>query len=139
LLEVSIGHALVSKHIYGNGKYSSGLSEETGKMVNRLEAGCVKPRFDKYCLNFCFQNPILKTKRMEILNSKIFGENLSSTPLLVFHGLFGMLDNWGTFGKDFGEFLPTHLIDLRNHGRSFHSDEMSRRFSDMIFIWSITA
>ncbi|MEG2335670.1 MAG: alpha/beta hydrolase, partial [Chryseobacterium sp.] len=36
---------------------------------------------------------------MEILHSKIFGENLSSTPLLVFHGLFGMLDNWGSFGK----------------------------------------
>lgn len=62
---------------------------------------------------------------MEILNSKIFGENLSSTPLLVFHGLFGMLDNWGSFGKDLGEFLPVHLIDLRNHGRSFHSEHMS--------------
>jgi pimeloyl-ACP methyl ester carboxylesterase len=62
---------------------------------------------------------------MEILNSKIFGENLSSTPLLVFHGLFGMLDNWGSFGKDLGEFLPVHLIDLRNHGRSFHSESMS--------------
>jgi hypothetical protein len=30
--------------LYGNGKYSSGLSEEAGKMVNRLEAGCVKPK-----------------------------------------------------------------------------------------------
>ncbi|MEG1591576.1 alpha/beta fold hydrolase [Chryseobacterium sp.] len=62
---------------------------------------------------------------MEILHSKIFGENLSSTPLLVFHGLFGMLDNWGSFGKELGDFLPVHLIDLRNHGRSFHSEEMS--------------
>lgn len=62
---------------------------------------------------------------MEILNSKIFGENLKTTPLLVFHGLFGMLDNWGSFGKDLGEQLPVHLIDLRNHGRSFHSESMS--------------
>ena len=62
---------------------------------------------------------------MEILNSKIFGENLSSTPLLVFHGLFGMLDNWGSFGKELGEMMPVHLIDLRNHGRSFHSENMS--------------
>lgn len=62
---------------------------------------------------------------MEILHSKIFGENLSSTPLLVFHGLFGMLDNWGSFGKDLGDQLPVHLIDLRNHGRSFHSEGMS--------------
>ncbi len=62
---------------------------------------------------------------MEILHSKIFGENLSSTPLLVFHGLFGMLDNWGSFGKEVGEIMPVHLIDLRNHGRSFHSENMS--------------
>ncbi|WP_407402069.1 alpha/beta fold hydrolase [Chryseobacterium sp.] len=62
---------------------------------------------------------------MEILHSKIFGEEVIATPLLVFHGLFGMLDNWGSFGKDLGEFLPVHLIDLRNHGRSFHSESMS--------------
>jgi len=62
---------------------------------------------------------------MEILHSKIFGEELSSTPLLVFHGLFGMLDNWGSFGKELGELLPVHLLDLRNHGRSFHSENMS--------------
>lgn len=62
---------------------------------------------------------------MEILNSKIFGEEQTATPLLVFHGLFGMLDNWGTFGKELGEFMPVHLLDLRNHGRSFHSENMS--------------
>ncbi len=61
------------------------------------------------------------------LHSKIYGENLSTTPLLVFHGLFGMLDNWGSFGKEFGELFPTHLIDLRNHGRSFHSSEMNHQ------------
>lgn len=62
---------------------------------------------------------------MDILNSKIFGEDKTSTPLLVFHGLFGMLDNWGSFGKELGEFMPVHLLDLRNHGRSFHSENMS--------------
>ncbi|TXF79356.1 alpha/beta fold hydrolase [Chryseobacterium sp.] len=62
---------------------------------------------------------------MEILHSKIYGEEKSGTPLLVFHGLFGMLDNWGSFGKEMGEFFPVHLIDLRNHGKSFHSEEMS--------------
>ena len=62
---------------------------------------------------------------MEILHSKIYGENKSATPLLVFHGLFGMLDNWGSFGREMGEFFPVHLIDLRNHGKSFHSTEMS--------------
>ena len=62
---------------------------------------------------------------MEILHSKIYGAELNTTPLLVFHGLFGMLDNWGSFGKEFGELFPTHIIDLRNHGKSFHSNEMS--------------
>lgn len=62
---------------------------------------------------------------MEILHSKIYGQDQPGTPLLVFHGLFGMLDNWGSFGKEMGEFFPVHLIDLRNHGKSFHSPEMS--------------
>lgn len=62
---------------------------------------------------------------MEILHSKIYGQDKPGTPLLVFHGLFGMLDNWGSFGKEMGEFFPVHLIDLRNHGKSFHSTEMS--------------
>ena len=62
---------------------------------------------------------------MQILHSKIYGEDKPGTPLLVFHGLFGMLDNWGSFGKEMGEFFPVHLIDLRNHGKSFHSTEMS--------------
>lgn len=59
-----------------------------------------------------------------ILNSKIF-YNSGKTPLFIFHGLFGMLDNWGTLGRKFSETNEVHLIDLRNHGRSFHSDEMS--------------
>ena len=62
-----------------------------------------------------------------ILNSKIYGEKYSGVPLLVFHGLFGMLDNWGSFGREFGEQMPCHLVDLRNHGRSFRSDEMSHQ------------
>lgn len=44
---------------------------------------------------------------------------------MVFHGLFGMLDNWGTFGREMSEYMPVHLVELRNHGRSFHSEEMS--------------
>lgn len=63
--------------------------------------------------------------KQNILHSKIYGKENAGIPLLVFHGLFGMLDNWGTFGKDFGEIMPVHLLDLRNHGKSFHSDEMS--------------
>ena len=61
----------------------------------------------------------------QILHSKIYGGSQPGIPLLVFHGLFGMLDNWGSFGKEMGEICPVHLIDLRNHGKSFHSENMS--------------
>ncbi len=46
-------------------------------------------------------------------------------PLLILHGLFGSSDNWGTLGKKFAENNTVYLIDLRNHGRSAHSKEMS--------------
>ncbi|HLT86134.1 MAG TPA: alpha/beta fold hydrolase [Sphingobacterium sp.] len=62
---------------------------------------------------------------MKILHGRIYGEDKPGTPLLVMHGLFGMSDNWGSFGREFGEKTPIHLIDLRNHGHSFHDDDMS--------------
>lgn len=62
---------------------------------------------------------------MQILHSKIYGQETLGTPLLVLHGLFGMLDNWGTFGRDMANHYATHLLDLRNHGKSFHSENMS--------------
>lgn len=62
---------------------------------------------------------------MEILHARIYGEDSPGTPLLVMHGLFGMSDNWGSFGRGFGNERQIHLIDLRNHGHSFHSDDMS--------------
>ncbi|WP_293955050.1 MULTISPECIES: alpha/beta fold hydrolase [unclassified Sphingobacterium] len=61
----------------------------------------------------------------ELQHSKIYGANNGGTPLIVLHGLFGMADNWGSFGRGFGEKRQVHLLDLRNHGRSFHSDNMS--------------
>ncbi len=57
-----------------------------------------------------------------LLHSKILGEG---QPLLIVHGLFGSADNWGTLGKKFAEHFQVHLINLRNHGRSFHSPEMN--------------
>lgn len=61
----------------------------------------------------------------QILHSKIYGENQSGTPLLVIHGFLGMLDNWGSFGKEMGEYFPVHLLDMRNHGKSFWAKEMT--------------
>ena len=56
-----------------------------------------------------------------ILHSKILGQG---KPLLILHGLFGMGDNWITLGRRFAENFQVHLIDLRNHGRSFHDEVM---------------
>lgn len=56
-----------------------------------------------------------------ILHSKILG---LGKPLLILHGLFGMGDNWITLGRRFAEKFHVHLIDLRNHGRSFHDEVM---------------
>jgi len=56
-----------------------------------------------------------------ILHSKIIGTGF---PLLILHGFLGSGDNWITLGRKFSEHFEVHLIDLRNHGRSFHDDEM---------------
>lgn len=56
-----------------------------------------------------------------IVHSQIFGEG---TPFLILHGFLGMSDNWKTLGNRFAESgYQVHLIDQRNHGRSFHDDE----------------
>lgn len=62
---------------------------------------------------------------MEILHSKIIGEKPNH--LIIVHGLFGQLDNWNTLGKKYAEKYTTHLVDLRNHGRSFHDDDTSHQ------------
>lgn len=57
---------------------------------------------------------------MEVLHSKIVGQG---QPFLILHGYFGMGDNWKSLGNQFGEHFEVHLIDQRNHGRSFHDDD----------------
>lgn len=57
-----------------------------------------------------------------ILHSNILGKG---EPLLILHGYFGMGDNWKSLGKKFSQNFEVHLIDQRNHGRSFHSDDFS--------------
>ncbi len=55
-----------------------------------------------------------------MLYSKIEGQG---KPLLILHGFLGMSDNWKTLGAQFAsEGFEVHLLDLRNHGRSFQSD-----------------
>ena len=46
-------------------------------------------------------------------------------PLVILHGLFGTLDNWQTLARRWATEAGLRVIsvDLRNHGRSFHSTE----------------
>lgn len=55
-----------------------------------------------------------------ILHSQILGQG---KPFVILHGFLGMSDNWKTLGNQFAENFEVHLIDQRNHGRSFHSPD----------------
>ena len=44
----------------------------------------------------------------------------TGTPVLILHGVFGSSDNWLTLGKKLAEEHRVLLVDLRNHGQSFH-------------------
>ncbi len=46
-------------------------------------------------------------------------------PLIILHGLFGSSDNWQPVAKKLGARFEVLTVDLRNHGRSPHSEEMN--------------
>ena len=50
-------------------------------------------------------------------------------PLIILHGLFGMLDNWLTPAKTLAENFRVILVDQRNHGHSPHHSAFN--YSDM--------
>ena len=61
-----------------------------------------------------------------ILHSNILGKG---QPFIFLHGFLGMSDNWKTLGAKFSELgYEVHLLDQRNHGRSFHSDDFNYEF-----------
>ena len=59
-----------------------------------------------------------------VLYSKILGN--SDKHILILHGFLGSGDNWMSVAKKLSQQdFCIHLIDQRNHGRSFHSDEFN--------------
>ena len=65
---------------------------------------------------------------MKILNSQQIGDG--SKNVIILHGFLGMGDNWRGFAKKFNsEIFCFHLIDQRNHGKSFWDESMS--YDDM--------
>ena len=61
---------------------------------------------------------------MSILYSNIIGDGYNH--IIILHGLLGMGDNWKTYANKLkNEGYCVHLVDQRNHGRSFHDSEMN--------------
>jgi esterase len=61
-----------------------------------------------------------------LLNTRIVNPEKSGTPVILVHGLFGNGENLMGIGRAI-EDRPLCLVDLRNHGRSFHADSMTQR------------
>jgi len=57
--------------------------------------------------------------------SLYFREVGSGPPMIILHGVFGSSDNWFSIGKSFAKNWKVYLVDQRNHGQSFHSDEFN--------------
>ena len=61
---------------------------------------------------------------MKLLFSNIIGNG--SEDLIVLHGFLGMGDNWKSFAIKFSNIgYKVHLLDQRNHGRSFWDEEFN--------------
>ncbi|MDR1984805.1 MAG: alpha/beta fold hydrolase [Prevotellaceae bacterium] len=52
-----------------------------------------------------------------------FGSN--SNNIIILHGLYGCSDNWVSVAKNLSQKNHVFAVDLRNHGRSPHSNEHS--------------
>lgn len=59
---------------------------------------------------------------MKLLHSSISG---SGFPMIILHGFLGMGDNWKSLANRFSDNYEVHVVDQRNHGRSFHDDDFS--------------
>ena len=58
----------------------------------------------------------------KLLHARIFGQGPA---LIILHGLLGTGDNWQTIAKQLAERYTICLPDLRNHGKSFHTDDFN--------------
>ncbi|SDB57527.1 Pimeloyl-ACP methyl ester carboxylesterase [Flavobacteriaceae bacterium MAR_2010_188] len=58
-----------------------------------------------------------------ILHSNVIG---NGEPFIILHGFLGMGDNLKTLAQKISESnFEVHILDARNHGRSFHDQEFS--------------
>jgi pimeloyl-ACP methyl ester carboxylesterase len=55
-----------------------------------------------------------------LLHYKSFGEG---KPLIILHGFLGSLDNWQGIAKELAANYQVFILDVRNHGKSFHDNK----------------
>jgi esterase len=61
-----------------------------------------------------------------MVHSNISGQG---KPLVIIHGFLGMSDNWKTLAGQYVESgFQVHALDMRNHGKSFHSNDWGYEF-----------
>jgi esterase len=61
-----------------------------------------------------------------MVHSNISGQG---KPLVIIHGFLGMSDNWKTLAGQYVEAgFQVHALDMRNHGKSFHSNDWGYEF-----------
>ena len=59
---------------------------------------------------------------MKLVHANKIGEG--SKNIIILHGFLGMGDNWKTHAKNWAKKgYCVHLIDQRNHGKSFWDDQ----------------
>lgn len=64
-----------------------------------------------------------ETERVILFHRDLGGAG--KPPLIVLHGLLGSSRNWQSTGADLAARYHVYALDLRNHGRSPHSAEMT--------------
>ncbi len=56
------------------------------------------------------------------LHHQEFGQG---EPLIILHGFLGSGDNWRSIARHLGQHYHCYVVDLRNHGMSFHDADCS--------------
>lgn len=59
------------------------------------------------------------------LNFDHYGNTLGNKSLIILHGLYGSASNFKGLAKVYAQKFDVYCVDLRNHGASPHSDDMS--------------
>jgi pimeloyl-ACP methyl ester carboxylesterase len=62
---------------------------------------------------------------MQLHFKELGSAHVDAMPLVMLHGLFGSSDNWLGVAPKLAQHRRVFLVDLRNHGISPHSDEMT--------------